>query len=58
VTGHLPLLILAAVAVAGATVAWIALALALAIHLVLLLQAKRFGPGVELRVGARLIDSR
>lgn len=58
VTGHLPLLILAAVAVAGAAVAWIALVLALAIHLVLLLQAKRFGPGVELRVGARLIDSR
>ena len=58
VTGHAPLLVIAAFAAAGVAIAWLALLVALAVHALLVIRARRFAGGVELRVGARLIDAR
>lgn len=56
--GPAPMLIAAAAALAGITLAWLALAVAALVHTALLVRARRWRDGVELRSGMRLIDSR
>jgi len=53
-----PLLVLAATAVAGFEPAWIALALLAGIHAWLVLRAKEWRGGAELRLGIQITDAR
>ena len=58
IAGQAPLILLAAAGMAGSGAAWLAFLALLALHFVLVLRARSFGAGTELRLGIRLVDSR